>query len=292
AAVQTDRVLAALLHLERDVDGVGASVALDIGCLALFQHFEVAELVQAQDAEIPKAGVEHVAFIEQDLTADDFIARSRVAREIDAAHEKLFAFVSGQGQIDLVSARKIERRLRYEVNESEFAIELAHLLEPLAQLGRREDVALGHAEQAARQRFRRAEELHTHVVDLFQMEQPSLFHGYRDVHRLAATIFFKQRDLEAVSAGVAQNYRVVEDLHLEIALVLIRLPDALFVLFELRSIVGFGEEILKEPRMRNADRPQVLHRADDPAIVENLVARDIDLADFDLWTFHHVESHF
>ena len=54
AAVQADGVLAALLHLQRDIDGVGLRVALDVGRLFLLQHFEVAELVQAQDAEIPQ----------------------------------------------------------------------------------------------------------------------------------------------------------------------------------------------------------------------------------------------
>ena len=50
AAVQADGVLAALLHLERDIHGVGLRIALDVGGFFLLQHFEVAELVEAQDA--------------------------------------------------------------------------------------------------------------------------------------------------------------------------------------------------------------------------------------------------
>ena len=103
AAVQADRVLAALLHLEGDVHRVGLRVALDVGRFFLLQHFEVAELVEAQDAEIPELGVEHVAFVEQDLAADDLVARGGVAGEIDAADEELLAFVGGQGEIDLVA---------------------------------------------------------------------------------------------------------------------------------------------------------------------------------------------
>ena len=102
AAVQADRVLAALLHLEGDIDGVGLRIALDIGGVFLLQHFEVAELVEAQDAVVPQLGIEHVAFIEQDFAADDFVARGGVAREIDAADEELLAFVGGEGEIDLV----------------------------------------------------------------------------------------------------------------------------------------------------------------------------------------------
>ncbi len=49
-----------------------------------------------------RLGVEHVAFIEQDLAADHLVARGGVAGEIDAAHEELLAFVGGDREIDLV----------------------------------------------------------------------------------------------------------------------------------------------------------------------------------------------
>ena len=110
AAVQADRVLAALLHLERDIHGVGLRIALDVGGFFLLQHFEIAELVQAQDAEVPQLGIEHVAFVEQDFAADDLVARGGVAGEIDAADEELLAFVGGQGEIDLVACLGTDRR--------------------------------------------------------------------------------------------------------------------------------------------------------------------------------------
>ena len=144
--------------------------------------------------DVPKARVEHVAFVQQDLAADHLVARGGVAGEIDAAHEELLAFIGRQGEVDLVAAGEIEGRLRHEIDESEFAVELAHLLQALAQLGCGEDIAFRHAEQAARQRFRRAEELHAHVVDLLQVEQPALFHRDGDIHRLARMVFLEQRN--------------------------------------------------------------------------------------------------
>ena len=54
AAVQADRILAALLDLQRDVDRVGARVALQFVGFVFLQGFEIAELIQAQDTGIPE----------------------------------------------------------------------------------------------------------------------------------------------------------------------------------------------------------------------------------------------
>ena len=178
AAVQADRVLAALLHLERDIHGVGLRIALDVGGFFLLQHFEIAELVEAQDAVVPQLGVEHVAFIEQDFAADDLIARGGVAGEIDAADEELLAFVGGQREIDLVAAVSAgcEVGLGDEIDVAELAVELAHVLDALAQLVGGEDVARGHAEQRLHQHFGRAEQLHAGEVHVAQVVQLAFFH--------------------------------------------------------------------------------------------------------------------
>ena len=136
------------------------------------QLLEVAELVQAQDAQLPKTVVVDVAFVEHDFAADDLVARGGVAREIDAADEELLAFVRGQRQIDLVRVGdEVEVRLGDEIDIAEFAVELAQVLEALAQFLGGEEVALAHTEQRAHQRFGRAEEFHAHEVDLVQAVQ-------------------------------------------------------------------------------------------------------------------------
>jgi len=61
---------------------------------------EIAELVQAQQAELPETRVVDLAFLESDFAADDLVARSGVALELDAAHVELFAFVHVDGEID------------------------------------------------------------------------------------------------------------------------------------------------------------------------------------------------
>src|ERR1035441_10036882 len=93
AAVQTDSILPALLHLERNVHGIGIRVPRNLGGIFLLQHVEIPKLVQAQDAHVPEVHVHHVPFVEQELAADHLIPRGRVPGEIDAADEELLAFV-------------------------------------------------------------------------------------------------------------------------------------------------------------------------------------------------------
>src|SRR5258707_9352483 len=98
--VQLDRVLAALLLLEGQVDGIRLSVAFDVGRLPLLQGLEVAELVEAENADVPKARVEHVAFVDEQLAADHLVAGGVVAAEVDAPHEELLALVDGKRHVD------------------------------------------------------------------------------------------------------------------------------------------------------------------------------------------------
>ena len=67
--------------------------------------FEIIQLVQAQKAEFPQIVAEHVAFIEQQFAADDFVARAGVAGEIDAPDEKLLLLVEGEREIDGLRCR-------------------------------------------------------------------------------------------------------------------------------------------------------------------------------------------
>ena len=93
ATVQLDRILAALFYLERDIDGVGLGIPLDIGRFFGLQRFKIAELIQAQNAEFPQAIVEDLAFVDQQLTPDHFVARGGVAGEIDATDEELMPLI-------------------------------------------------------------------------------------------------------------------------------------------------------------------------------------------------------
>src|SRR5258706_15619682 len=85
AALQTDGLLALFLEFQREIDGALFLIALDLDGLVFLNAIEIVELVQAQDADFPGALVEELAFVEKKLAADDFVARSGVADEIDAA---------------------------------------------------------------------------------------------------------------------------------------------------------------------------------------------------------------
>src|ERR1700733_4786004 len=91
AAVQLDGVFAAFLHFERDIDGIGLGIALDIGGFLSLQRFKVTQLIQAQDAQLPQPVIENLAFVDQQLATDHLIARRSVTGKIDAPNEKLMA---------------------------------------------------------------------------------------------------------------------------------------------------------------------------------------------------------
>ena len=93
AAVQADGVLALFLDLEEQVDGSGLGVLVRLGVLIDLERLEVFKLVEAQEAVLPKLGVVDLAFVEQQLAADDAVAGDGVALELDARDVELLAFV-------------------------------------------------------------------------------------------------------------------------------------------------------------------------------------------------------
>ena len=108
-AVQADAVLALLLHFQRQVDRAVLIVDAGVGILFRIELFEVLELIQPQEAELPHLAVVGLAFFEGQFATDDLVARGGVAGEIDAAHEELLAFVGGEGEVDLVAAGELAR---------------------------------------------------------------------------------------------------------------------------------------------------------------------------------------
>src|SRR5664279_3360752 len=67
--------------------------------------------------------------------------------------------------------------------------------------------------------------------------------------------------------------------------ILVGLPDALLVLFELGPVEGGGEDALEISRVRHSDAFGVLHVADHPKVVLFGVAGDLDVAHFHLGAF-------
>ena len=96
--VKTDAVLALLFDLKSDVDRPVLHVLLDLRILLRLQRFEVLQLIQAQQAELPQVAVVNLAFFQRQLAANDLIAGRRVALELDTADIKLFALVQIDAQ--------------------------------------------------------------------------------------------------------------------------------------------------------------------------------------------------
>ena len=92
ARAERQLVAVLLLEGERHVDRVvaaGRLVHLHRPLVLLVDLLEVAELIQPADAVFQRLGVEHAAFDQPHLAADDVVARRRVAREDDPVDEEL-----------------------------------------------------------------------------------------------------------------------------------------------------------------------------------------------------------
>ena len=72
---------------------------------------------------------------------------------------------------------------------------------------------------------------------------------------------------------------------LEIAPVLVFIPDAFRIFLQLGGVVGSGEDVFQENRVGHANGPQVLHGVTQHARIDVLVALEPDLAHLDLRTF-------
>ncbi len=97
------------------------------------QRLEVVQLVQAQQAHLPKSGVVHIAFFQGELAANHFVARRRVAGELNAAHEELLAFIHVDLQRDrLVLFVNLGIRNVGLIDVAQRAIGLAQFIQALA----------------------------------------------------------------------------------------------------------------------------------------------------------------
>ena len=93
AAIQADGVLALLVHAQQQGDGVVRRVLRRGGVLVDLERVEVLELVEAEQALLPKIAVVDLAFFEQQLAADDGIAGDGVAGELDPRDVVRLAFI-------------------------------------------------------------------------------------------------------------------------------------------------------------------------------------------------------
>ena len=91
--------------------------------------------------------------------------------------------------------------------------------------------------------------------------------------------------IPCVSGVVNFRLGLVHGVHLEIAAVLVFIADAFGIFVQLGGVVGPGEDVFQEDRVRNADGPQVLHGVTQHSRLDVLVAFELDLAHFNLGAF-------
>ena len=135
-----------------------------------FKRLEITQLIQPQDAQLPQAVVEDLAFVDQQLAADHLIARGGVAGEIDAPHEELLAFVDRQRQVDLSAfgcGSKDGSATKSMKPKSPYSLRMFSM--PLRSLAVENTSPFRHPEQRRHQSFGRAEKFHAGERDVVQV---------------------------------------------------------------------------------------------------------------------------
>src|SRR5260370_31985353 len=81
AALQSDAVLTFFMDLEGEIDGACLFVEMTFGGIGIvrLKLVEIAKLVQAQQAQLPVAGVVDLPFFQRDFAADCFLAGAGTA---------------------------------------------------------------------------------------------------------------------------------------------------------------------------------------------------------------------
>ena len=97
--------------------------------------------------------------------------------------------------------------------------------------------------------------------------------------------------MEALVARVVNHSLRVVNHDLEIATILVFRPYALCILFQLRGVVGLGEEIFQEDRVWNPNRPQEVHGVPQLSAAHVPVAFEPNVSHLDLWALPDHESH-
>src|SRR4029077_15270111 len=81
-ALQANGLFAFFFQLQQQVDSAVLGVALDFRGFVCFELGEVIQLIQAQDAQLPRTLVEQLSFVDQQLAANNLVARGGVAGEV------------------------------------------------------------------------------------------------------------------------------------------------------------------------------------------------------------------
>ena len=93
AACQADGLLAFFPNLQIKINAAQLDVLFHGGGGFWFQRLEEIELVETKDTHFPETVVIKIAFIDEQLAANHFVAGGDVAADVDAVNEVLFLFI-------------------------------------------------------------------------------------------------------------------------------------------------------------------------------------------------------
>ena len=206
---------------------------------------EIAQLVQAENTELPQLLVVLLAFFQRDFAADDFIAGGCVALKLNTADEKLFSFVNinleGNQFLFVV---EVWSRNRRKVDISLCAVGFAQILQAFGNLLAAEDIAILDGKLGA-QSFGVAHRLVVLEGDLFQAVLITFFNRNADVRGFTQAVL-EQRNMKTLVAGVVDfHIRFLHD-HLVVAPILELLAHMLGIFVEFGSVISLGKQALEE----------------------------------------------
>ena len=143
AAIQPDRVLALLFHLQQQVHRARLGVLVGLRVLIHLEGFKVLQLVQPHQAVLPQLRVVDLAFLQHQFAANDLVAGDGVALELDARDVKWLALVDVDDQRDgLLLVVEDGLGDGAEVDVSQLAVGLLEVLQALADQRGVEPVAV------------------------------------------------------------------------------------------------------------------------------------------------------
>src|SRR5579863_3872049 len=97
---------------------------------------EITQLVESQDTQLPEFFVINLAFLQHHFPANDLVACSRVAGELDAANKKLLPFIHVNGE-EYQLLVFVERGIRdgSEVDITNRPVRLTQIVQAFGDLG-------------------------------------------------------------------------------------------------------------------------------------------------------------
>src|SRR5271154_904662 len=140
------------MDLQGEIDVTCFFVEMAFGGVRIvgLELVEIAELVQAKQAQFPITRVVDLPFFERNFASDNSVPCSRVALELDATYLELLALVHINDQIHrLLLVVELGVRNRGEVDVAFSAVSFTQVLEALGNFFPAEDVPVFHREKAA-----------------------------------------------------------------------------------------------------------------------------------------------